>query len=363
MPSREIGPFSISYLQILDENGNVDEELDPKLNEEQLVRLYRVMLLAREGDERMLKLQRQGRVGTFGPSSGQEACVCPPVLAMTEKDWFVSAFREFGGYVARGVPISQNYLFHNGYEEGNLMEPLGRTLPISIVVGAQLLHAVGIGYAMKYRGEKDSAAVAFFGDGATSQGDFHEAMNFAAVWKAPVVFICQNNQWAISIPRSKQTLSETLAQKAIAYNMPGFQVDGNDALAVYKATKEALDRAHAGEGPTFIEAVTYRLMMHTTADDPTKYRSEEEVKEWWKKEPLKRLRLYLEKKEIWDADKQASMEAEIKEEIDAAVKELESKTDFKPDAPFDHVFGTRHDVIEEQRQEFLKSLGKEAGDA
>ena len=363
MPSRQIGPFSVPYYQVLDENGNVDVDLEPDLGEEQLIRLYRTMFTAREGDQRMLKLQRQGRVGTFGPSTGQEACVCAPVLAMTDKDWFVSAFREFGGYVARGVPISRIYLFHNGYEEGNLIEPLSRTLPISIVVGAQLLHAVGIGYAMKYRGEKDSAAVAFFGDGATSQGDFHEAMNFAAVWKAPVVFICQNNQWAISIPRSKQTISETLAQKAIAYNMPGVQIDGNDALAVYKASKEALDRAHAGEGPTLIEAVTYRLMMHTTADDPTRYRSEDEVKEWWKKEPLGRFRTYIEKKGIWNGDKQAAMESEVKEEIDAAVKELESKADFKPDAPFDHVFGTRHDVIEEQRAEFLKSIGKEAGHA
>lgn len=363
MPTREIGPFSVSYVQVLDENGDVDKDLEPDLSEEQLMKLYRSMFLAREGDQRMLKMQRQGRVGTFGPSSGQEACVCAPCHAMTEKDWFVSAFREFGGYVARGMPISNIFLFHNGYEEGNLLEPLTRTLPISIIVGAQLLHAAGIGYAMKHRGEKDSAAVAFFGDGATSQGDFHEALNFAAVWQAPVVFICQNNQWAISVPRKNQTRSETLAQKAIAYGVPGYQVDGNDALAVYKVTKEALDRAHSGQGPTLIEAVTYRLMMHTTADDPTKYRSEEEVKEWWKKEPLIRFRMYLEKKGIWDADKQAAMEAEIKGEVDAAVKEFESRTDFKPDAPFDHVFGTRHDVIEEQRAEFLKNMGKEAGDA
>jgi pyruvate dehydrogenase E1 component alpha subunit len=216
---------------------------------------------------------------------------------------------------------------------------------------------------MKYRGEKDSAAVAYCGDGATSQGDFHEALNFAAVWKAPAVFIVQNNQWAISIPRNKQTISETLAQKAIAYNMPGVQVDGNDALAVYRATREALDRAHAGEGPTLIEAETYRLMMHTTADDPKKYRSEDDVKEWWEKEPLRRFKIYLENKGIWDDDKQSSMEREIKEEIEAAVKEYESRSGFKPDAPFDYVFGTDHDVIEGQRAEFLDNLEKEAGDA
>lgn len=363
MPSREIGPFSVTYYQVLDEEGNVDEELEPELSEGQLVSLYRSMVLAREGDQRMLKLQRQGRVGTFGPSTGQEACVCAPVLAMTDKDWFVSAFREFGGYAARGIPLSKIYLFHNGYEEGNVQDSLGRTLPISIPVSTQLLHAAGIGYAMKYLGERDSAAVVFFGDGGTSQGEFHEALNFAAVWKAPAVFICQNNQWAISLPRSKQTASETLAQKAIAYNMPGVQVDGNDALAVYKAAKEALDRAHAGEGPTFIEAVTYRLLMHTTSDDPKKYRSDDEVEEWWKREPLVRFKLYLEKKGIWDDGKQASLESEIKEEVNAAVKEFESMTGFKPDAPFDHVYGTRHDVIEEQRAEFLRNSGKESGNA
>jgi len=362
MPTREIGPFSVSYLQVLDENGDADSELIPELEDDELVRLYRLMCLAREGDQRMLKLQRQGRVGTFGPSTGQEACVCAAVLAMTERDWFVGAFREFGGWIGRGVPMSKIYLYHNGYEEGNVIEPLGRTLPISIVVGAQLLHAVGIGYAMKYRGETDSAVVVFFGDGATSQGDFHEAMNFAAVWKAPVVFICQNNQWAISLPRSKQTASETLAQKAIAYNVPGLQVDGNDALAMYKVCKEALDRAHAGEGPTFIEAVTYRLMMHTTADDPTKYRSEEETQEWWAREPLGRLRKYLEKKGIWDQSKQAAMEEELKGEVEAAVKEFESLGGFEPDAPFDHVFGTRHAVLEEQRAEFLRNI-EEARDA
>jgi TPP-dependent pyruvate/acetoin dehydrogenase alpha subunit len=226
-------------------------------------------------------------------------------------------------------------------------------------VGAQALHAVGIAYAMKYRKEK-SAVLVFMGDGATSEGDFHEAMNFAAVWDVPVVFICQNNHWAISIPREKQTKSRTIAQKAIAYEMPGIQVDGNDILATYRATKEALERAYAGNGPTFIEAETYRLMMHTTADDPTKYRTEDEVESWKHREPLVRFRKYLENKGIWNDEKQASLEEEIKQEIEAAVKAFEDRTDFKPDAPFDHVFGTRHEVIEEQRREFLAKLGKEA---
>ncbi len=363
MPIKEIGPFSVSYLQVLDEQGKIDKDLEPKLGDEDLTRLYRAMFMARQVDERMLKLQRQGRIGTFGPSAGQEAAHCAPVFAMTEKDWLVGAFREAGARLMEGESISQALLFYNGYEEGNRRPGSARVLPISIIVASQTLHAVGIGYAMKYRGETDSAVVTFFGDGATSEGDFHEALNFAAVWKAPVVFICQNNQWAISMPRGKQTNSKTLAQKAIAYDIPGIQVDGNDALAMYKATKEALERAHAGEGPTLIEAVTYRLMMHTTADDPTKYRAEEEVEQWKKRDPIPRFRTYLETKGIWNAERQTALETEIKAEIDTAIKEFESVTDRKPDAPFDHVYGTRHDSIEEQRQIFLEDRQREAANA
>jgi pyruvate dehydrogenase E1 component alpha subunit len=364
MPLKEQGNWSVSYLQILDEEGNVDKKLEPDLSPEQLKAIYRWMFLAREADQRMLKLQRQGRVGTFGPCTGQEACCVGAAYAMGEKDWFVGAFRELGGRLVRGEPLTNAYLFHNGYEEGNL-QPRGaeqRLLPINIIVASQCLHAAGLGYALKYRGEK-AAVVAFMGDGATSEGDFHEGLNFAGVWQAPCVFISQNNQWAISIPREKQTRSETLAQKAIGAGIPGIQVDGNDALAVYQATRDALERAYAGEGPTLIEAITYRLLMHTTADDPSKYRSEEETQEWWKKEPLLRFRKYLEKKEIWDEEQQAALEQEIKAQVDAAVQEFESRADFKPDAPFDHVYGTRHTEIEEQRQEFLTVLKEEADDA
>jgi pyruvate dehydrogenase E1 component alpha subunit len=282
---------------------------------------------------------------------------------MTEKDWMVPAFRELGGRLLRGDTLMNAYLFHNGFEEGSVMPKKGRTLPFSIIVGAQTLHAVGLAYAMKYRKEKKSAVVTFFGDGATSQGDFHEAMNFAGVWRLPVVFVSQNNQWAISVPRSKQTYSKTLAQKAIAYGMPGIQVDGNDVLAVYKATREALDRAYAGEGPSFIEAVTYRLMMHTTADDPTKYRTKEEEEAWWKRDPIPRFRGYLEKKGIWNSDLQSQLEAEIKAEVDASVKEFEAMKDFKPDSLFDYVFGTSHEEIENQRAEFLENLRKEQSNA
>jgi pyruvate dehydrogenase E1 component alpha subunit len=361
MPISEVGAFNVSYLQILDEQGNVDKELEPDLSKEDLIKLYRAMFFARETDQRMIKLQRQGRIGTMGPSSGQEATHCAPIFASTEKDWMVGAFREAGARLMKGEPLAQALVYYNGFEEGNRRPDNQRLLPISIIVASQNLHAVGIAYAMKYRGEKDSAVIVFFGDGATSQGDFHEALNFASVWNVPVVFICQNNQWAISMPRSKQTNSKTIAQKAIAYDMPGIQVDGNDALAMYKATKDALDRAKSGEGPTLIEAVTYRLMMHTTADDPKKYRQKEEEDAWWAKEPIGRFRKYLDKKKIWDDDRQRAMEEEVKKEIDDAVREFEARTEFPPDISFDHVFGTRHDEIEEQRQEFLDNLRKEGG--
>ncbi|MBI5500328.1 MAG: pyruvate dehydrogenase (acetyl-transferring) E1 component subunit alpha [Deltaproteobacteria bacterium] len=361
MPAREIGPFHVQYVQVLDEHGNLDEALEPSLSEEQLVRLYRTMTLAREADQRMLKLQRQGRIGTFGPCTGMEAPSAATALAMTDRDWFVSAFREYAGWLMRGIPPANHYIAHNGWEEGNAVPAALRTLPMNIIVGSQAPHAVGIAYAMKLKGEKDSAVAVFFGDGATSQGELHEAMNFASVWRLPVIFVCQNNQWAISVPLRKQTASRTLAQKAIGYEIPAFQVDGNDALAVYRVAKEALDRAHAGEGPTFIEAVTYRLMMHTTSDDPRRYRTEADEQEWWKKEPLGRLRGYMERKGFWTAERQAAMEADVKREVEEAVKQLEAATGMAPDLPFEHVYGERHESIEEQRAEFLASLRPEAG--
>ncbi|MBU0755109.1 MAG: pyruvate dehydrogenase (acetyl-transferring) E1 component subunit alpha, partial [Planctomycetes bacterium] len=319
------------------------------------------MFLAREADQRMLKMQRQGRIGTFGPCTGQEAAVCAPAMAMTGKDWFAGSFRELGARLMLGDTFCNYLLYHNGFEEGSVLPKKTRLLPFSIIVGAQTLHAVGIAYAMNYKGEKDSAVVTVFGDGASSQGDVHEAMNFASVWKAPVVFICQNNQWAISFPRSRQTASETIAQKAIAYGMPGVQVDGNDPLAMYKATREALQRAYRGEGPTLIEAVTYRVMMHTTADDPTKYRDEGEVEAWRDKDPLIRFRIYMEKKGLWDETYESKLQEEIKAEVDRSVKEFEAITGFKPDSSFDYVYAEPGAELEKQRAEFLADLRKEAG--
>jgi pyruvate dehydrogenase E1 component alpha subunit len=363
MPRRTLAEFKVDHLQILDENGKCDPALEPALAKDDLLRLYRGMVRARELDQRMLKLQRQGRLGTFGPCTGQEAPSTAAALAMEPDDWFVGSFRELGGRLLRGEPLTGTLFFHNGWEEGNVLPPeVGRRmLPLAVVVASQVPHAAGIGYAIKLRGEK-SAVVCFMGDGATSEGDFHEGLNFAAVWQTPVVFVSQNNQWAISVPRDKQTRSRTLAQKGLAYDIPSLQIDGNDALACYAAVQEGLQRAREGGGPTFIEAVTYRLMMHTTADDPRKYRDEAEEKEWWQNEPLVRFRKYLAGKKLWNDKKEEALLAEVRAEVDAAVKEFEQTAPWPADRPFDHAFAEPPAYLERQRQEFLASL-KEESDA
>ncbi|MCK4872071.1 MAG: pyruvate dehydrogenase (acetyl-transferring) E1 component subunit alpha [Phycisphaerales bacterium] len=354
--------FSISSLQILDEHGNLDESRMPDVSSEDLVKLYRAMVLARLVDDRTLKLQRQGRIGTVPLCTGHEAVTCGATLAMRDEDWFIGSYRDLGGRLMRGEPIENGLLYYNGHEEGAVFPGGERTLPISIIIAAQCLHAVGVAYAMRMKGETETAVVCFLGDGGTSEGDFHEAMNFASVWQVPVVFVVANNQWAISVPREKQMHSRTIAQKAIAYDMPGIQVDGNDALAVYKATKDALDLARSGGGPTLIEAVTYRMLMHTTADDPTRYQPPEDLEIWAKRDPITRFRKFIEQKDLWDDEQQTDLEAQCKQKIEAAVAAFESRTDFKVDSPFDHVFGTSHTRIEQQRAEFLDMLKKESAD-
>jgi pyruvate dehydrogenase E1 component alpha subunit len=351
--------MNISYVQILDEKGNVDKTLEPQISESDLIRLYRSMLISRAADQKMLNMQRQGRIGTFAPCVGQEAVSAGATLAMKDTDWFVGAFREMPGRYLRGEPIANAFLTWNGFEEGYTFEKGTRTLPISIVIASQLPIAVGLTYAMRMKGEKETVAVVFFGDGATSEGNFHETLNFASVWQVPVIFICQNNGWAISTPISKQTHSRTIAQKALAYDMPGVQVDGNDVLAMFSATKTACDRARSGGGPTLIEAVTYRLWMHTTADDPSRYRTDEEVKEWEKRDPIPRFKKYLESKGYLNEQNQKELEESINIEINQAVEKFESMKDFKPDAPFDYIFANRPYEIEKQRADFLENLRRD----
>lgn len=357
-------PYRIDYLSILDENGEPDRNLEPSISNELLLRLHRAMLLGRRFDERMLSLQRQGRIGTFPPITGQEASQLGAVAVLESDDWMVPSFRETAAEIWRGKSMESVLLFYNGYSEGGFIPKDVNNLPISVPVGTQALHAVGLAYGIKYR-KKDRVAMAFFGDGATSEGDFHEALNFAGVFQVPVVFVCQNNQWAISIPRSHQTRSETLAQKALAYGMPGIQVDGNDILAVYAAAKEAVDRARSGGGPTFIECVTYRMSVHTTADDPKRYRSEEEVEEWQKRDPLVRFQNYLKNKGLITDDEIDSLEEEIKTGIGETIGQWERhmKDMGDPLDMFDNVYAQRPPYLDEQREELERELSEEESEA
>ena len=334
MPRIALEPrFQVEYLSIFDSDGNLDTALEPKLADHELKSLYRSMLLGRRLDERMVRLQRQGRIGTFAPTKGQEAAQMGSIFTLRPTDWMVPSFRETAAMIWRGWPIEKLLLFFAGRLEGGQPAPSQHDLPITIPVATQLPHAVGLAYAAQYRGD-DVAVMAYFGDGATSEGDFHEALNFAGVWHVPVVFVCQNNQWAISVPLKKQTHSRTIAQKALAYGLPGIQVDGNDVLAVYAAAREAVDRARAGDGPTLIECVTYRLGVHTTADDPTKYRSDAEVAMWEQKDPLTRFKAYLEKRNLLEE----GLDQRVDEEIAEAIRRFEATPPADPLVMFDHVY-------------------------
>lgn len=359
MPRRsiEIKP-KVEYLSILDGAAKLDTALDPKLNADTAVHLYKLMLLARRLDERCINMQRQGRIGTYGPCRGQEAAHCASVVVLEPEDWLVPAFREPGAFIHRGWPIERILQFWGGYEEG-CHPPVGaRDLPISVPIGSQFPHAMGIAWGMKLRNDRH-AVICYAGDGATSEGDFHESMNFAGVYKLPVVFFIQNNQWAISIPREKQTASETLAQKAVAYGFDGIQVDGNDALAVYAATKEALTKARADGGPTLIEAVTYRLGVHTTADDPTKYRKAEEVEKWEKLDPIPRFQKYLVQRGILNPKLIEEIEADVIGQVVAAVQRFESARDVDPLDCFDYMYVNPAPELLEQREEFKAALARE----
>jgi pyruvate dehydrogenase E1 component alpha subunit len=356
MPRTVLEPrCQVEHLSVLDADGNLDVALEPALTPEELLGLYRAMLLGRRLDERMVRLQRQGRIGTFAPIKGQEAAQMGSVFTLRPTDWMVPSFRETAAMLWRGWTIESMLHFFSGRLEGGQPAPTQRDLPVTIPVGTQMPHAVGLAYAAQYRGD-DAVVMAYCGDGATSEGDFHEALNFAGVWSVPVVFLVQNNQWAISVPLKKQTHSATIAQKAVAYGMPGLQVDGNDVLAVYAASREAVERARAGEGPTLIEAVTYRLGVHTTADDPTKYRSEEEVKAWERKDPLTRFTTYLEKRNL----AVAAVEADVDAEIAAAVARFEAAGPADPLGMFEHAYGEPPAALEAQRAEVAQRMREAA---
>lgn len=342
--------------QIIDSEGSiVDDTYRNEINIEDCRKFYRQMLCMRTFDQKAINLQRQGRIGTYPGFNGQEAAQVGSALALREDDWMFPTYRDH----AASITFGGSYAIMSSWKgriEGN-RPPEGRNIvPPSVPIATQLPLATGAAMASKYR-QSSQAAIAYFGDGATSEGDFHEGMNFASVFKAPVVFFNQNNRYAISVPVWKQMNSETIAQKAIAYGMPGVRVDGNDVFAVYHETLKALERARNGEGPTLIEAVTWRYGAHTTADDPTKYRDNEaENKKNILNDPLSRLEAFMKSEGYWDAQWAESIEQDIKSEIDEAVKEMEALPEPDVNDIYDHMFESPTWPIEEQKKAYLEYL-------
>lgn len=340
------------------------------ISAEQMQRLYRLMKLTRMLDDRAMRLQRQGRIGFYVPSIGQEACAVGSAFPLGEKDWSFPSYREPGAALTLGVKVQDmvNEWYGNAEDvtKGRQMPvhysfAKQRFVSISSPIGTQIVQATGAAMAMQIRKDK-GVAVTWFGDGATSSNDFHSGLNFAGVYKAPVVFFCTNNQWAISCPLSQQTASATIAEKAVAYGFPGVRVDGNDVLAVVQATQAAVDRARRGDGPTLIEALSFRLGPHSSSDDPTRYRPKAEVDEWQQRDPIERLKGYLEKLQLWSPAQDEKLTAEINEEIAAAVAHAENVPMPASASLFEDVYAEMPKALAEQ-QERLAQLESTAGSA
>ena len=347
--------------QILGDDGRVlpDRE-EPDLSDETLIEMYSDMAFARHFDERAVSLQRQGRMRTYPPVAGHEGAQIGSTYALAEEDWILPTYRESAVCLARGVPPNQILRYWMGHEDGNVHLTEQRVFPFNIGVGALVPHAAGMGMAFDYQND-DLVALCHFGDGATSEGDFHEGLNFAGVFDTPVVFFCNNNQWAISVPREQQTASETIVQKALAYGVTGVRVDGMDPLAVYEVTRDAVERARDDEDrATLIEAVQYRLGAHTTADDPSVYRDDEEVKRWKQKAPVDRFERYLIETGRLDKERINALQTKHSEWMAEAIDAAESGPAPDPDAMFEHTFAERTERLDTQC-EWLARFREEHG--
>ncbi|HBG04377.1 MAG: pyruvate dehydrogenase (acetyl-transferring) E1 component subunit alpha [Geobacteraceae bacterium GWC2_58_44] len=349
MSDELLASFEVRRLSILNEFGDVDQALMPQLSDADMLRMYEAMVLARIFDERAVALQREGRLGTYPPITGQEAAQIGSAFAFSAADWIFPSFRETGVHLLLGYPIPQLLQYWTGDERAQKVPERLNIFPFCVSVGSQIPHAVGAALAARYRRDP-IAVITYFGDGATSKGDFHEGFNMAGVFRLPVVFICQNNQWAISVPLKNQTASASLAQKAIAYGFEGLQVDGNDVFAVYRATRQALDKARSGGGPTFIECLTYRMADHTTADDAGRYRSAEEVAAWRARDPILRLERFLASRGLWSPEKGSEVKARLTAIIDAAVQEMEAMPPPGPAELFEGTLATLSPRQAEQRK-------------
>jgi 2-oxoisovalerate dehydrogenase E1 component alpha subunit len=345
-----IANFAIHYLQFLNENGELTQA--SPIDDATLLMLYEKMWMTRLFDTKAVNLQRTGQLGTYPQSQGQEAIGVGLGYAMEQSDVFCPYYRDHGTFLMRGIDMADIYAYWGGDERGSLYagSDAQEDFPICVPIASQALHAAGVAYAMKYRQEK-RVAVTTCGEGGTSKGDFYEAINLAAAWKLPVVFMVNNNQWAISTPRTEQTACQTIAQKAIAAGCDGIQIDGNDIIAVSHAVKEALEKARRGEGPTVIEAMTFRLCDHTTADDAKRYMPEHEFKAASQYEPLKRLKHYLEQKKLWSEEKEQALKEKLGAEIETIVARFLSRPKAKATDMFDNMYATLPPGLQAQRAE------------
>ena len=358
-------------VQVLDESGRVREGATvPDIDDDSLIEMYREMRLARHFDGRAVSLQRQGRMGTYPPLSGQEAAQVASATALDDADWMFPSYREHAASHVRGVGLDRTLRYWMGDERGNDTGEQN-VFPVAVPIATQVLHATGAAWAAKLRGD-DAAFLCYFGDGATSEGDFHEGLNFAGVFDVPAVFFCNNNQWAISVPRERQSASATLAQKAHAYGFEGVLVDGMDPLAVYQVTTDALSKAKDPEPasddgpgratrPTLIEAVQYRFGAHTTADDPSVYREDDEVERWKRKDPIPRLEAFLRERGLLDDEAVAAIGQSVEDEVAAAIDAAEQTERPTPADMFDHAYAERPERLDGQER-YLERLRERYGD-
>jgi len=353
----EFSPLKKKIFRLMDNEGKLKKsKWTPELSDKDLIKAYKDMLFARTADLQIVSYQRQGRIYTYPPNLGQEGIHGAVGKVIRKEDWLVPAFREMGVYLAKGMSLLEIFLYYMGNEDGSKMKNANKVLPIAVPIASQLLHASGIGYEINYNNKKE-VVYTFVGDGGTSEGDFHEALNFAGVWKAPVVFIVQNNQYGISTPFRMQTASDGIAIKSEAYGIKGIQVDGNDYFAMLAATQAAQKAALKGEGPVLIEAVTYRKGAHTTSDDPTKYRTKEEEESWLKTDPIDRMRKHLISKKLWSDEEEEKLIKEYKKEVDRQFEEAENYPEYPINEVFDNLYEDKpQDLIDQQREyeKFLK---------